>query len=528
MAFAHNDRDQELRDVFRKDTEVPSVVTDRVREAFGVIRDGDIAKERKKLYRRRKLMMKFAGGTAAVLVGGIVFCAVNPVMAKDLPLIGNLFERLQYQVSFFGDFSEKAQPLSGPTEENQLDQSQKNAENGDEVSDDKGEVNESGKEEESGEGAQEADNHPVSGENSFQAFSDGLTITLSEIYANDQAVYITMLAESEEPFPETMMSTNESGTQYPWIEMDLKTVYSFEEEPNDSYINDNIAPEGIFLDEYTYSSILRLDLSKFTEDDTEYVEKYREMGEQILAEMGISLTDIDPGTEEGQALLTQFDEEIQRRKGGLEVYKKQRELPEEFSLRLDIRNFVGNKANPEYWDSGYSDEEIQQMTEEQLDEVYAQQPEEYNQYPNKYFNYWFDGTWSFDIPVQIDRSRTETLEINEVGENGVGLKSVIRTPYELVFNEMYAENANADVFLVALDADGNKLPYNSSFKNCNYFTIQDRDISTVDVYILDYVQYMDELKGVEYYNGNEDRPEEEKWGTLLGKYAKYHRTLHFD
>lgn len=81
---------------------------------------------------------------------------------------------------------------------------------------------------------------------------------------------------------------------------------------------------------------------------------------------------------------------------------------------------------------------------------------------------------------------------------------------------------------MALDADENKLPYNSSDKDCNNFTIQDRDISTVDVYILDYYQYMDELKGEECYYNNENKPEEEKWGTVLEKYAKYHKTLHFN
>lgn len=57
--------------------------------------------------------------------------------------------------------------------------------------------------------------------------------------------------------------------------------------------------------------------------------------------------------------------------------------------------------------------------------------------------------------------------------------------------------------MVALDANGNKLPYNDSVGNCNIFAIQDRDISTVDIYILDYIQYMDELKGEDNYNNNE-------------------------
>ena len=49
---------------------------------------------------------------------------------------------------------------------------------------------------------------------------------------------------------------------------------------------------------------------------------------------------------------------------------------------------------------------------------------------------------------------------------------------------------------------------NETNPDCNNFAIQDRDISTVDIYILDYVQYMDELKGPDCYNNNENKPEE--------------------
>ncbi len=77
---------------------------------------------------------------------------------------------------------------------------------------------------------------------------------------------------------------------------------------------------------------------------------------------------------------------------------------------------------------------------------------------------------------------------------------MIRTPYELTVNELYKEGSNSDCFMVALDANGNTLPYNESTGNCNNFAIQDRDISTVDIYFLDYVQYMDELKGQQNFD----------------------------
>ena len=133
-----------------------------------------------------------------------------------------------------------------------------------------------------------------------------------------------------------------------------------------------------------------------------------------------------------------------------------------------------------------------------------------------------------NIPVTVDDSQTEVMELNDTNDEGIGLKSVIRTPYELTVNELYEDGSDSDCFMVALDANGNKLPYNDSTGNCNNFTIQDRDISTVDIYILDYTQYMDELKGPDNYNNNENKPEGQKWSDLLDQYAKYHKTLHFD
>lgn len=99
--------------------------------------------------------------------------------------------------------------------------------------------------------------------------------------------------------------------------------------------------------------------------------------------------------------------------------------------------------------------------------------------------------------------------------------------YRLVVLLYYKEGSNSDCFMVALDANGNTLPYNESSANCNNFVIQDRDISTVDIYFLDYIQYMDELKGQQNFD-NPTKEDGQKWKKLLEENAKYHKTLHFD
>ena len=179
------------------------------------------------------------------------------------------------------------------------------------------------------------------------------------------------------------------------------------------------------------------------------------------------------------------------------------DIPDTFNLHLDITKVRGLEAN------------------------YQWSEEDEKKYGRDAGYYKYEGDWSFDIPVTVDDSQTEVLELNDTNDAGIGLKSVIRTPYELTVNELYKEGSNSDCFMVALDANGNTLPYNESTGNCNNFAIQDRDISTVDIYFLDYVQYMDELKGQQNFD-NPTKEDGQKWKKLLEENAKYHKTLHFD
>lgn len=151
---------------------------------------------------------------------------------------------------------------------------------------------------------------------------------------------------------------------------------------------------------------------------------------------------------------------------------------------------------------------------------------EYQQHPNTYENFWYEGSWDFEIPITIDTSQTTTIDIDETNAQGMGLKSVVKTPYEMTVNLIFESDGNSDIFMVALDANGNKLPYIESNSATNQFAIQ--NISTVDIYMLDYNQYMNELKGEAKYNNNENKPVEEKWSTLLDVNAKYHKTIYFD
>lgn len=470
-----NDNEKDFQKKLQEETEIPVIVHERVNQAYRLIENNTAVQKKapKEPYHWMKLGGRIAGGMAAVLAVGFIFCAVNPVMAKNLPVVGGLFEMLQDNVSFFGDFSDHATTLeSVDTTESDIEgNSSEDTEAGQDTTKD---------------------------DTAYTKTADGLTITCSEVYANSQAVYITMQFKSGQPFPKTE-TLAESGT--PVIDLDMTGGVDFNSEAS-PVIDGQV--EGQFLDDNTYACIFRYDLAQAAKDYTEYNEKYDEMTQQVLDEMGITMDDMDDETDEGYALLEEFINKVSERGGAYQKYIKEIDIPDTFNLHLDITKVRGLEAN------------------------YQWSEEDEKKYGTDAGYYKYEGDWSFDIPVTVDDSQTEVMELNDTNDEGIGLKSVIRTPYELTVNELYEDGSDSDCFMVALDANGNKLPYNDSAGNSNNFTIQDRDISTVDIYILDYTQYMDELKGPDNYNKNENKPEGQKWSDLLEQYAKYHKTLHFD
>ncbi len=466
MTFNNNEKD--FQEKLQKDTEIPVIVHERINQAYRLIENNTAVQKKapKDPYHWMKLGGRIAGGAAAVLIIAFVFYMTDPVMAKNIPVVGGLFETLQNNVSFFGDFADHATTLEAvdgaETEENSQDSTVTNA-----------------------------------ADTAYTKTSDGLTITCSEVFANSQAVYMTMQFKSDTPFPQTETRA-ESGT--PIIDLDMTGGVDFNPDADPS-IDGQV--EGQFLDDNTYACIFRYDLAQVAKDYTEYNEKYDEMTQQVLDEMGITDADLSDETDEGYALLEEYINKVSERGGEYQKYIKAIDIPDTFNLHLDITKVKGMEAD------------------------YQWSEDDFAKYGTDAGYYKYEGDWSFDIPVTVDDSQTEVMELNDTNDAGIGLRSVIRTPYELTVNELYEEGSNSDCFMVALDANGNKLPYNDSVGNCNIFAIQDRDISTVDIYILDYIQYMDELKGEDNYNNNENKPEGQKWSDLLDQYAKYHKTLHF-
>ena len=134
---------------------------------------------------------------------------------------------LQDNVSFFGDFSDHATTLEA------VDTTETEGTAADTESD----IEENSPED------TEVGPDRTKKDTAYTKTADGLTITCSEVYANSQAVYITMQFKSDKPFPETSTRA-ESGT--PVIDLDMTGGVDFDSEAS-RVIDGHV--EGQFLDD---------------------------------------------------------------------------------------------------------------------------------------------------------------------------------------------------------------------------------------------------------------------------------------
>ncbi|MDE6364415.1 MAG: hypothetical protein K2L86_09170, partial [Lachnospiraceae bacterium] len=179
------------------------------------------------------------------------------------------------------------------------------------------------------------------------------------------------------------------------------------------------------------------------------------------------------------------------------------EVPETFAMKLDITNVVGTLGEPlplPAIEGQKSQEEIARMTDEEWQEYMKKlPPQEWDEFPNKYENWWQEGSWSYDLTITKKDSASRVIEVNRINDAGIGVRSIELSSVEMTINTI----ENADTFAVALDADGNKIESGSS--NAYELAITGHDISKVYIYICDYCEYMDEIKGYGIPGNQHDR-----------------------
>ena len=405
--------------------------------------------EGEKIYmkeKRKKRIKRFSAAAAAVIVFACagVF-ATQPALASNIPIIRDIFKLLQGDYSYQGDLDSMAQKF----EDSQSMGGHTSGEDGSALT-----------------GEKAVENETAQADLAYTKTVNGVTVSVSEAYCSVEAIYLSLMITSEEPFPDTM--TDMEGK--PILTLKGAADYSFrpsgmgEAQGYGSGAEGSL--EGTFVNEHTYAGIYRIDIIDVVGNDDALKEKYRAL--------------------------------------------------ESFDMKLTIDQIIGDKAEPEQLDlRGKTQEELDANTDDEwnafMNEV---TPADRNQYPNQYENWWFDGPFEFELPIKADRESAQVVTVDEMNDTGAGLYQVVRTKFEITVEEKCnEERAQSGVFMVVLDAQGKLLPSGSS-SYADTYAVGGRDVSRVYVYVCDYTEYMDELKG---YRDSADFKEILEERALYGK-----------
>lgn len=399
-------------------------------------------KEAKKRLRQNKIknMAKAGMGMAAAVAFASVLCVSNPTIAANLPLIGHIFERVEDKVSMKGDFANVAETLQD---------TEAAAENGQEAQ------------------AESTEN------TAYTKTSNGKTITLSEVYYNKNAMYMTLSIHSDEPFPEDVQWMKNCEDYI--LDYDLVNLAGTE---RSSYKNSETglfgSVEGTYVDEHTFAGMLRIDIGSDQWWPT--TEEMQEKGmdvEKLLAE----------GTDANAEIRKYFPDA-----------GKRIEAPDTFEYDMHIEEIM-----------------IQRMDNVDTDDT----------------DMVIKGNWDFHLDVALDTEETQTVEIHDVDEHGIGLEDVVKSRYELTvhMNDQDAQTGRlycAEVF----DANGEKMEYAGSYMNSRQ--TYGYDTSKINVYICDYDEYMDELKGYYWSEDYEEKAKTKTYEQYIAEHALYHKEISFE
>ena len=399
--------------------------------------------------------------TAAVLACTVTVLVKNPILvtnASKLPLIGHIFERMQGDYEYKGNFTDVATKLDNPDIEDQLDSS--NGTDADTLS-------------------------------SYTKTVDGVTVTLSEIYCNDQALYVTMQLKSEDALPEII-----GGWQCFTTEQ-----YSF----NKTQQGDCVSLEGSKIDDRTYAGILRFDLNEKNVDDTKAQEKLNEFYE-------------NGGVDD------EMTDDIYVK------YLEQIDIPDEFTLELSIDKLSASLANPPKAEDFNENNELETMTDEEwieyMKEWDAAHPDFYESQNDTH-----EGPWTFTLNVKKNTDDMQVVEINDVNDKGIGFSKVVKDRFEITMYDTYNDDIDSvDYFPVMLDADGLLMDIGNGWVNSH--PIGDHDVSKVDIFLMDYVEWMDNIKGLWWTEGHSVTDPTVDGGKLfkdiLLEKCAYHTEVTFD
>ena len=497
-----------------------------------------------KSHKKFKAVYKTALGLTAAAAVFSAVCITNPAFAENIPLVGNVFKQLGNSLGFYGDYSKYAKQLTDSTEDARsadADGSQEGSSNSQNV-------------QAEDQNTTENDNSDKTKDNeSYSKTVDGTTVTLSEVYCNELAMYLSMTIHTEDKFPDTFIRFDGK----PDIKLSENSTVKYDYMDGKSNLF-NAYLDGKMLDDNTYAGVLRIPVEDMTVDDAGWT-KFYEVRNAFFKEKGIDVDSEDFSFDKlAQALgMDEYSDEKLPQVGGPAIsdYVKDIKVPDRFTMELDLKDIVGalpvnqdttpdipqdlrDEYNQKMAEHGIStdDADYESLTEEQKDLEHQFFTEMWNEYFERYpeanegnnrYNSWtLKGDWKFNVDVEKNTSDTVEKDVNVVDENGDGVLSITKTPFEIT---MKMQDPETKYVAVMLDANGDILPDGGVANgNAGTYAIQDRDISTVYIYLCDYYEYMDELKGYYWSDDYEEKAKTKTFKQLLDERAVADTEVHFD
>ena len=497
-----------------------------------------------KSHKKFKAVYKTALGLTAAAAVFSAVCITNPAFAENIPLVGNVFKQLGNSLGFYGDYSKYAKQLTDSTEDARsadADGSQEGSNNSQNV-------------QAEDQNTTENDNSDKTKDNeSYSKTVDGTTVTLSEVYCNELAMYLSMTIHTEDKFPDTFIRFDGK----PDIKLSENSTVKYDYMDGKSNLF-NAYLDGKMLDDNTYAGVLRIPVEDMTVDDAGWT-KFYEVRNAFFKEKGIDVDSEDFSFDKlAQALgMDEYSDAKLPQVGGPAIsdYVKDIKVPDRFTMELDLKDIVGalpenqdttpdipqdlrDEYNQKMAEHGIStdDADYESLTEEQKDlehqffnemwnEYFERYPEA-NEGNNRYNSWTLKGDWKFNVDVEKNTSDTVEKDVNVVDENGDGVLSITKTPFEIT---MKMQDPETKYVAVMLDANGDIMPYGGvANSNADTYAIQDRDVSTVYIYLCDYYEYMDELKGYYWSDNYEEKAKTKTFKQLLDERAVAGTEVHFD
>lgn len=272
-------------------------------------------------------------------------------------------------------------------------------------------------------------------ENAYSQTANGVTITLSEASYSELALYFSVEIYCEEGFPEDFnMVKNMEGyiLSYDFLNMTSNQQFDFSQADPALYNTDVL------------SCSVEEGLPAPYNIEGNYADSH--------TFLGVIRVDLD----------------------SIKQVLNVKSLPPEFTYSLTIQNF---------WHNLDKVARVTETTTADGEPVTIYEPEKKR----------YKGPWSFTVPVSIDRTATQTREIMQTSADGIGIASVIKTPYEIKAELILPENADPiDYCVVITDADGKIL--DSQGQIAEIYSVYGRNTDTVHIYVMDYLTFVDECK----------------------------------